>query len=93
MALATVRRRISLGGAGSSDRRVVEAMLADNQRGLITRLRAELHTYETRYEIPSAHIRQALVDGRLRDTEDVCNWVIAWESYRAAAQAGPARLE
>ena len=91
MALA-VKRRVGVGSSGSGND-VVRAMLTDNQRTLVGRLRAELAVFEARYEIRSDQVTTALAEGSLRDTEDVCNWVIAWETYRAASEAGPARLE
>jgi predicted transcriptional regulator len=72
---------------------VYAAMLEENRRRLVADLRPILAAYETRYEIPSDRIAEELEAGRLRDTEDVCDWVIAWETYRALAADGPPRLE
>jgi hypothetical protein len=71
---------------------VVEAVLSENRRRLLAELRPLIDAYETRYEIASSDLSRALEAGLVRDTEDVCDWLIAWETYRALT-AGPARLE
>jgi hypothetical protein len=71
---------------------VVETVLSENRRQLLAELRPLIAAYETRYEIASADLPHALESGLVRDTEDVCDWVIAWETY-VALTAGPARLE
>lgn len=69
-----------------------ELMLAENRTRLIRDLQPVIKRYELRYEIPSASLADALADGRVSDTEEVCDWMIAWETYRALT-AGPTRLE
>jgi len=90
--LAVVRRRVGLGLRPTAASGALAAVLEDNQRRLVASLRARLQSFEARYELRSESVRDALTDGRLRDTEDVCDWVVAWEAY-CAATAGPARLE
>lgn len=69
-------------------------VLADNQAVLAASLRAEVAVYESRYGVQSGELSQALADGRLEDTPEICDWFIAWEGLRAAAgaTAGSARL-
>ena len=90
--LTGMRKRVRYGLGPSSASGALMAVLDDNHRRLVPELRARLRAYEARYEIRSESLRDALADGRLRDTEDVCDWVVAWEAYRAAT-AGSPRVE
>lgn len=92
MTFTGVRRRVGLGLRPTAASGALATVLEDNQRRLVVSLGARLRAFEARYELQSASVRDALADGRLRDTEDVCEWVVAWEAYRAAT-AGPARME
>lgn len=53
-------------------------------------LRARVAGYEARYGIKSDEIHQAIEDGRLRETEEVCDWIFDYDLLRErdAALAG-----
>lgn len=58
-------------------------LLARNRAALAARIRA----YEARYGMPSAAARAAVDRGDLRETHDVCRWLIDYELF-ARVDAG-----
>lgn len=72
---------------------VSAATLAANRLRVLDELRPLLNLFEVRYELSSERLMEALASGALPDTEEVCDWVIAWETYRALRDGGPSRLE
>ncbi len=68
-------------------------LLEENRRRLLAELVPLIRSFEERYELRSADLSQALADGRIMDTEEICDWLIAWETYRALEAGGPPRLE
>ncbi|MPZ13336.1 MAG: hypothetical protein GEU73_02735 [Chloroflexi bacterium] len=58
-------------------------LLEQNRQRLMRELRETLRTYEARYELPSSAVQNALADGSLRDTAEVCEWVIALHTLQA----------
>lgn len=56
----------------------------------LERLRARVEGFERRYGIPSAEVHAAIEAGRLRETDEVCDWILDDELVRAA-EAEPAR--
>jgi hypothetical protein len=62
---------------------VIDTLLADNRAHLLAEVKPVLRAFEARYEINSADLDAALADGRLRETEDICDWVVALETLRA----------
>ena len=68
-------------------------LLSENRRRLLRELAPRLRAFEERYEMPSAMLADALASGRVVDTEDVCDWVIDWETYCALTAGGSPRLE
>jgi predicted transcriptional regulator len=69
-----------------------ELLLAENRQRLIRELLPQIRRYEDRYEIQSESLAAALADGRIADTEEICDWVIAWETYRALTASGSPQL-
>lgn len=53
-------------------------------------LRARVIAYEARYSLKSDEIHQAIEEGRLQETEEVCDWIIDYEALRKrdAVRAG-----
>jgi len=60
-----------------------EMLLEENRQRLLRELPAIINAFELRYELPSTGLAKALEDGRIADTEEVCEWVIAWEALSA----------
>ena len=60
-------------------------------RALEARLRDEIRTYETRYELQSAELEAALRRGDIRETAEVAQWVIAYRTLRGLTDEREAR--
>jgi hypothetical protein len=50
------------------------------------RLRTEVESYERRYGLSSQEAEDAIADGRLRETFDVCRWMMAHDVLRRAEE-------
>jgi hypothetical protein len=70
-----------------------EDVLTANRNRLIKQLRQSLCAYEARYELPSEKVHDELVAGRIRETAEVCSWLVDWETYQALIGEHPARLD
>lgn len=57
-------------------------VLAENERRLVRDLEKRLRHFETRYELPSTKLVAEVTAGRLRETKEVCDWLIDWELYQ-----------
>lgn len=68
-------------------------LLDENRHRLLRNLAPRLRALDERYEMPSAMLAEALAIGRIADTEDVCDWLIAWETYCALEASGFPWLE
>jgi hypothetical protein len=64
-------------------------LLDQNRQRLLKELRASLHTYEARYELASDQLEGELAAGRIRETAEICDWVIALHSYRLLERERP----
>ena len=53
------------------------ALLKSNQRR--SELTARVKGYETRYGIPSRSIHAAINRGQLKETQEVCRWIIDYD--------------
>lgn len=51
-------------------------------REIRRRLLDELENYEARFGVPWSEVESRLSAGTLKETGDVCNWVIAVRAYR-----------
>lgn len=60
----------------------IEAQLLDHEEQLrnVERLRERVRKYEQQFGIASADIHRAIDEGRLRETQDVCDWIIDYDS-------------
>lgn len=56
--------------------------LAQNRERLLSRLNTKLQGYETRYGFNSSCVQAELSAGRLRESADVAEWVVAFDAYR-----------
>ncbi|MDI3340000.1 MAG: hypothetical protein QJR03_05645 [Sphaerobacter sp.] len=64
------------------------------QEELLAALRARVADFERRFALPSDRVHEAIEDGSLVETEEICDWIIDDESLRAASAARrPPRLE
>lgn len=57
------------------------------QRQRRRELAAQVAAYEARFGLPSTEIHDAIDDGRLVETLDVCNWIIDYERLVLAESA------
>lgn len=48
-------------------------------------LRARIEVYESKHGIPSADIHTAIDDGRLVESNEVCEWIIAHDILQRSA--------
>ena len=58
------------------------ALLEQNRRRLLDDLRQKISGYEARYELSSDGVEAELATGRLRETAEICDWLIALRAYR-----------
>lgn len=63
----------------------------DRQR-LVADLLPRLRKYEARYELPSHRLPDELRAGRIRETGEICRWLILWEAYSVAVRGRSPRL-
>ena len=45
-------------------------------------LRRKIQSYEARFELSSDRLESELAAGHLRETAEICDWVIAVKTYR-----------
>ena len=58
-------------------------LLERNRDRLIKELRRKVHSYEAQYETSSGQVEAQLANGQLRDTAEICDWVIAFHTLSA----------
>ena len=58
-------------------------LLEQNGQRLLQELHRKLREYESRYELSSNRVEAALATGQLRDTAEVCDWVVALRTLQA----------
>ncbi len=58
-------------------------LLEQNRQRLLRELNQKLRQYEARYELSSNRVEAALASGQLRDTAEVCDWVVALRTIQA----------
>lgn len=69
------------------------AELDANSRALEARLVRQTQVFETRYELPSAEVERAVDEGRIRETAEVAEWIIAMRALRRIERERQARAE
>lgn len=65
-------------------------VLEENLHRLIRDYERRVLGFEARYKIESADLAVELAAGRLRETADVAEWVIAWRTLEALRSEVPA---
>ena len=65
-----------------------EQLLAQNRSRLMRETQVKLRGYEARYELSSSRVEEELAAGRLRETAEICDWVIALHTYQALEHEG-----
>ena len=69
-------------------------LLLQNRERMTKELHAKVRGFEARYEMSSVQMEAALVRGDVRETAEICEWVIALHTLRALeAESEPSRLE
>jgi hypothetical protein len=63
-------------------------LLEADEGALRERLGRKLREYEARYELASERVREEVEGGRLRETAEVCDWLVAIETVQALDRAG-----
>ncbi len=63
-------------------------LLEQNRRRLIKELRAKLSGFQARYEVAFDQVETEIAKGRLKETAEVCEWVIALHALRALEREG-----
>ena len=58
------------------------ALLEQNRERLLKELRHKIRRYEARFELSSERLEAEVASGRLRETAEICEWLIAFETYR-----------
>lgn len=58
-------------------------LLEENRERLTRECTQKLHEYEMRYELASGHVESEMAQGRLRETAEVCDWVMTYHLYRS----------
>jgi hypothetical protein len=58
-------------------------LLQANRDQLRRTLQRKLRGYESRFELPSSRVESELSSGRLRETDEICDWVIAFRTLSA----------
>ena len=48
----------------------------------ITELRAQLDIFEHRYELKSERLRETMIAGRIRETQEVGEWLMTYEDWK-----------
>ena len=74
-------------------RALQEGKSEEARRRYIESLRQEVERYERRYRIPSAAVRHALKNKKIRETLGVIEWVDAYETLLSLSNGRQARLE
>jgi len=57
------------------------AKLNLGRRRMVRATLRKMRRYEARYELTSDRVEAEMSAGRLRETAEVCDWVIAYHSY------------
>lgn len=66
-------------------------LLQQNLDRLLRELRDKMRRYEARYELPSSRVEDEVASGRLRETAEVCDWLILLRTYRLLEDEQQAR--
>ncbi len=67
--------------------------LEANSRALQARLTHQMRVLEARYELSSAEVERAVDEGRIRETAEVAEWIIALRALRRIDGERQARAE
>ena len=77
--------------AATNDLSEVELLIA--QRRLEADLRSRIRSLESRYEIRSDQLEEAVGSGSIRETAEVAEWTVMWRTLRGLRSEGSPRLE
>ena len=62
-----------------ADRLLSERLAIANFVSLVEELEANVQEREKQYGMPSSELSKAIEDGRITETNDVCNWLMDYE--------------
>ena len=62
-----------------ADQLMAEMAVIEKYHESVRVLEAQVLAYEQKYGIPSADVHDAIDDGRLVETEEVCDWLLDFE--------------
>ncbi len=62
-------------------------VLEANRQRLLKDMRKRMYQYEARYELSSERLEAELAEGRIRETDEVSDWIITFHTYRALRRA------
>lgn len=66
-------------------------LLQQNSDRLLRELRDTMRRFEARYEIASSRVEDEVAAGRLRETAEICEWLIALRTHRLLQDEQQAR--
>ena len=64
-----------------------KTVLNRNRNHLERELRRKLIQYEHRYELKSENLESELESGRIKDTAEICDWAIAYDTLKRIRNA------
>ncbi len=67
-----------------ADQLLTEMAVSDRYRESVRELEAQVLAYEKKYGIPTSDVHDAIEDGRLIETEEVCDWILDSEMLARA---------
>ena len=63
------------------------SLLAQNRQRLLKSTRRKLREYETRFELSSDRVVAEVTAGHLRETAEICDWIIAYRTLQSLEHA------
>ena len=57
-----------------------QSVLEANKQILLSQLHKNLREYEARYELPSKMLEAELAAGKIKETHEVCNWLMDYHT-------------
>ncbi len=67
-----------------ADQLLAEREIIERYFAQVNALRSRVLAYEAQFGIPSSEVHEAIEDGRLQETLEVCKWIIDFERLTRA---------
>lgn len=71
-----------------ADQLLAEREVIERYFEQVNTLRSRVLAYEEQFGIPSSDVHEAIDDGRLQETLEVCKWIIDFERLTRATKIG-----